>query len=68
MSEVQTRPHSLTKPQWLNEFALAFERTSMHFMSDRSVRAIALQQWESHQGVDPAEAARRWSSGISRAK
>ena len=58
----------MPKAQWLTAFIDAFLRGSQHIMSERSMRAMALRQWESHQGVDPVDAARRWNSTLSRSR
>jgi hypothetical protein len=64
MSATQIQASSISKAKWLNLFVETFLASSRHFMSERSVRSIALQLWESHQASDPAEIARRWDNGV----
>lgn len=55
----------MSKAQWLNEFVGTFLLCSRHFMSERSIRLIALQQWETHRASNPADVAKRWDIAAS---
>ena len=63
-SDDQTRDIA-AKTQWINAFVEAFLH-GQHYVCDKSLRTIAMQQWQAHQSLDPARVARQWSTAATR--
>ena len=50
----------MSKEQWIATFVGTLREQSRHFLSERSIRVIATQQWETRQNTSPVDLALRW--------